>query len=191
MISLNPNARHPCRHYLDAFREKAFPAEFYTHVHPFIASISDKSALLPRPSLPQRLSSASASATGTTTASTAAEHATSRPSLGPIEADDRIDKVWHEWETISSYLRVPGSPNTDASTSVHDASGDREMKLVHGEVSLTGLQHKCRHVLTLVVAARASSAARSWREVRDYLATALTLRRSRTDPPCPHLRQHT
>lgn len=95
MISLDPAHRLTCAEYLLQYRKTAFPDVFYTFLHPFLSSLNEAS-IASRPTPPNyRPSFGIGSATGP-------RHMYSH--TGSSDADDKIEKVWNEWETISGFL---------------------------------------------------------------------------------------
>ena len=100
MISLDPADRLTCDQYLTTYRTTAFPDIFYTFLHPFISSLNEHS---PSASNATPLGRTS---TGTSTPSHAGGPAGEMGSVGVLQtdADDKIEKVWLEWEMIARYL---------------------------------------------------------------------------------------
>lgn len=113
MISLDPSSRLTCEEYLTTYRDVAFPEIFYTFLHPFIASLNETSN-----------SSTSAPSTSYTARESNAPTTTSGMNLDPMNnglnagvelrsaADDKIERIWSEWEMIEKYLDDEGSSST-------------------------------------------------------------------------------
>ncbi|GAA5899743.1 hypothetical protein JCM5296_004211 [Sporobolomyces johnsonii] len=93
MISLDPSSRLSFSDYLSQYRTTAFPDIFYTFLHPFLSSLNDVS--LPPPPPPPRSTSGTA---------TPGEAPQVQQTLLRTEADERIERVWNEWEMIARYL---------------------------------------------------------------------------------------
>lgn len=97
MLSLDPASRLSCADYLDRYRGLAFPDIFYTFLHPFISSLNDCV-----PSAPAAATPAPGVSTPTGT------HAAGDPAgmYGTLksDADERIERIWSEWEMIQEYL---------------------------------------------------------------------------------------
>lgn len=113
MISLDPSARLTCEEYLTTYRDVAFPEIFYTFLHPFISSLNETS---------NSSSNSAPSTSYTARESNAPTTATSGMNLDPLnlnnglnggvelrsDADDRIERIWSEWEMIEKYLDEGG-----------------------------------------------------------------------------------
>jgi len=115
MISLDPEARLLCSEYLANARGNCFPEVFYTFLHPFLLSLNDQPAA-PVQVVPSTPSSVGAGPSGpamrptiaTTTAPTPEPQALLR-----TDADDKIERVWTEWEMITGYLDEGHHPKED------------------------------------------------------------------------------
>ncbi|PHH64615.1 hypothetical protein CDD81_4226 [Ophiocordyceps australis] len=77
MIQLDPEKRYSADQYLDFWKGKVFPAYFYTFLHQYMELITDPSSGMSPMSSAQR-------------------------NLG--ESDDRIDRVFHDFDKISFFL---------------------------------------------------------------------------------------
>lgn len=77
MIQVDPEKRYSAEHYLNFWRQKVFPDYFYSFLHQYMALVTDPS-------------SGRAPVSGATT------------NLG--EADDRIDRVYYDFDKISYFL---------------------------------------------------------------------------------------
>lgn len=92
MISLDPAQRLTCDEYLNSYRSTAFPDIFYTFLHPFLSALNDYSTpIVPSPSTP----------IASTATPTIPGHA---GATLKTDADDRVERVWSEWEMIARYL---------------------------------------------------------------------------------------
>ncbi|ORY82386.1 Other/VPS15 protein kinase [Leucosporidium creatinivorum] len=100
MLSLDPTHRLSCAEYLASYRNTAFPDIFYTFLHPFISSLNDISPSLPPPTPNASLAGKT---TGTATPGGQSGDQQQQATLRS-DADDRIERVWNEWEMISEYL---------------------------------------------------------------------------------------
>lgn len=103
MLSLDPTSRLSCADYLSQNRGTVFPDIFYTFLHPFISSLNECSTSAPAPpSTPTppigRVT------TGTSTSAGAGDTHQQQQSTLRSDADDRLERVWTEWEMISEYL---------------------------------------------------------------------------------------
>lgn len=114
MISLDPDSRLSCAEYLANARGTSFPEVFYTFLHPFLLSLNDHSASPAQPA-PSTPSSAGAGPSGPTTRPSIATAApTPEPqALLRTDADDKIERVWNEWEMIAGYLDEGQHPKED------------------------------------------------------------------------------
>ncbi|GAA5836125.1 hypothetical protein JCM9279_002203 [Rhodotorula babjevae] len=106
MVSLDPSARLSFADYLAQYRSTAFPNIFYTFLHPFLSSLNEPSSAPPPPTSAPHTASPSSARPGT---STPADTAAGGPqqqqqTLLRTDADDRIERVWTEWEMIARYL---------------------------------------------------------------------------------------
>ncbi|CEQ42196.1 SPOSA6832_04001, partial [Sporobolomyces salmonicolor] len=93
MISLDPSSRLSFSDYLSQYRTTAFPDIFYTFLHPFLSSLNDVS--LPPPPPPPH---------STPGMATPGEAPQVQQTLLRTEADERIERIWNEWEMIARYL---------------------------------------------------------------------------------------
>ncbi|GAA5903427.1 ubiquitin-binding serine/threonine protein kinase VPS15 [Sporobolomyces salmoneus] len=128
MISLEPSSRLSFSTLLSQYRQTAFPDIFYTFLHPFLNSLNRVSAPLP-PSAPTASSSFSQAQSSTTRLGTA----TPTPGLAEpqqqtllrTDADERIERVWNEWEIIQRYLDESLEPD-DRARIQKDSRGERD-----------------------------------------------------------------
>lgn len=115
MISLDPASRKPFSTYLAQGRGTCFPDIFYSFLHPFLTSLAQPPAPpTPPPATP---TTRAPTITGTMTPSdlhTAASpqhqqtrtqgHAAGGQQAMRTDADEKIERVWNEWEMIQRYL---------------------------------------------------------------------------------------
>jgi serine/threonine protein kinase len=95
MISLDPSHRLTCSEYLAQYRRTAFPDIFYTFLHPFLSSLNEAS-IASRPTPPNYRPSFGIGSN--TTPRQQYSHG------GSSDADDKIERIWTDWETISGFL---------------------------------------------------------------------------------------
>ncbi|GAA6055457.1 hypothetical protein JCM3770_002836 [Rhodotorula araucariae] len=100
MVSLDPSARLTFADYLAQYRSTAFPDVFYTFLHPFISSLNEPSSSHPPPPGP----SPARPGTSTPAEASAAQQQQQQQTLLRTDADDRIERIWHEWEIVARYL---------------------------------------------------------------------------------------
>lgn len=114
MISLDPDSRLSCAEYLANARGQCLPEVFYTFLHPFLLSLNDQSPP-PAQGVPSTPSSVGAGPTGPTARPSIATAApTPEPqALLRTDADDKIERVWNEWEMITGYLDEGHHPKED------------------------------------------------------------------------------
>lgn len=77
MIQLEPESRYSAEEYLNFWRRKAFPEYFYSFLHQYMSSITDPSS---------------------------ARHSILPESANFGDADDRIDRVYNDFDKISYFL---------------------------------------------------------------------------------------
>lgn len=77
MIQLEPESRYSAEEYLNFWRRKAFPEYFYSFLHQYMSSITDPSS---------------------------ARNSVLPESANFGDADDRIDRVYHDFDKISYFL---------------------------------------------------------------------------------------
>ncbi|BGP23345.1 other/VPS15 protein kinase [Rhodotorula toruloides] len=99
MVSLDPISRLTFSDYLNQYRGTAFPEIFYTFLHPFLSSLTESVALSAPPPVPSRPESATPG-----TGDGAGFAARQEHTLLRTDADDKIERVWTEWEIIARYL---------------------------------------------------------------------------------------
>ncbi|BGP38644.1 Serine/threonine-protein kinase [Rhodotorula kratochvilovae] len=141
MISLDPSARLSFADYLAQYRSTAFPDIFYTFLHPFLSTLNEpSSAAAPPPPPPAR--------PGMSTPADAPAQQQQQQTLLRTDADDRIDRVWHEWEIVARYLdETVGAQDERATQPAEKKEGlfpirlnvpGQEGKTVNGNVSDDG-----------------------------------------------------
>ncbi|KAM0788135.1 hypothetical protein ACM66B_001300 [Microbotryomycetes sp. NB124-2] len=108
MLSLEPTDRMTCAEYLAAYQGSVFPDLFSSFLHPFIASLNDSTLSV----APEATAPTKTPLPGSSTPTPKLQE-TVLPTL-KSDADERIERIWVEWETISEYLarEVPPSPST-------------------------------------------------------------------------------
>ncbi len=79
MIQLEPESRYSAEEYLNFWRRKAFPEYFYSFLHQYMSSITDPSS---------------------------ARNSVLPESTNFGDADDRIDRVYNDFDKISYFLRL-------------------------------------------------------------------------------------
>jgi len=124
MISLDPNARLSCAEYLQKARGSCFPEVFYTFLHPFLLSLNEQALAPTTQVVPSTPSSVGAGSTGPTNRPSIATVApTPEPqALLRTDADDKIERVWTEWEMIAGYLDEGHHPKEDRRPEVAETS---------------------------------------------------------------------
>ncbi|KAG5644667.1 hypothetical protein DXG03_007966 [Asterophora parasitica] len=127
MINLDPSARPTFDALLHSMRATVFPEPFYSFLHNYVSSINDLSST-PTFSTPSPPTAASATPS---IIATPASGSTLRPgsSLGhaptpestpeglPNEADQRMEKLWADYESVEPYL-VPDTTEESSPTNV-------------------------------------------------------------------------
>ncbi|GAA6060755.1 hypothetical protein JCM10212_006735 [Sporobolomyces blumeae] len=111
MVSLDPSSRLSFSALLSQYRQTAFPDVFYTLIHPFLSSLNHVSSVSTSapPSSAAGLSSTT-TRSGTTTPTPGAGslatgvHMEAQQTLLRTESDERIERIWGEWEVVERYL---------------------------------------------------------------------------------------
>ncbi|KAM0311405.1 hypothetical protein ACHAO8_007200 [Botrytis cinerea] len=96
MIQLSPESRYSAEEYLQFWRKKVFPDYFYSFLHQYMGLITDPS-------------SGRAPISGSST------------NLG--EADERIDRIYYDFDKISYFLGYENEKPTPASKSISTGTG--------------------------------------------------------------------
>jgi phosphoinositide-3-kinase regulatory subunit 4 len=146
MIRLDPGERWHAQDYLDEYKGKAFPLYFYQHLHTLTQEITDSSS---------------------------GRKATSAPNSNSGEADDRIDRIYHDFEMLSVSLGYDVLPDHQG----HDKRGSQLQPLFPLQVDLPNSRHPATSappsqsddgtcILLNVVTASLRSTARSTSRVR-------------------------
>lgn len=108
MLSLDPSARLSFADYLTQNRGNAFPEIFYTFLHPFISSLDRVPASLPAPAAPTTGIRNGAATPSGDVGSGGQQHLQQQQPQGPIllrtDADEKIERIWTEWEMVTRYL---------------------------------------------------------------------------------------
>lgn len=89
MINLDPSKRHSAEQYLNLWRRKAFPEYFYSFLHQYIGFITDPT-----------------SGQGSLVAVDERDLAN--------QADDRIDRIYHDFDKIAFFLGFDQSQDTNS-----------------------------------------------------------------------------
>jgi phosphoinositide-3-kinase, regulatory subunit 4 len=91
MIQVEPESRYSAEEYLNFWRRKAFPEYFYSFLHQYMGLITDPSS----------------------------GHAPVMPDTSNFgEADERIDRIYHDFDKISFFLEYDGYNDLDKADSV-------------------------------------------------------------------------
>jgi phosphoinositide-3-kinase regulatory subunit 4 len=146
MIRLDPGERWHAQDYLDEYKGKAFPLYFYQHLHTLTQEITDSSS---------------------------GRKATSAPNSNSGEADDRIDRIYHDFEMLSVSLGYDVLPDHQG----RDKHGSQLQPLFPLQVDLPNSRHPATSappaqsddgtcILLNVVTASLRSTARSTSRVR-------------------------
>lgn len=88
MINLDPSKRHSAEQYLNIWRRKAFPEYFYSFLHQYIGFITDPTSGQGSLIVPDERDLTS-------------------------QADDRIDRIYHDFDKISFFLGFDQSDTND------------------------------------------------------------------------------
>ena len=116
MIQLEPESRYSAEEYLNFWRRKAFPEYFYSFLHQYMGLITDPSSGR-APVLPETAN------------------------FG--EADDRIDRVFHDFDKISYFLGYEtGQPPDSADVEFYGDSGG----LIPLQVDLPNNRHRATNI---------------------------------------------
>lgn len=99
MVSLDPSSRLSFSDYLNQYRGTAFPEIFYTFLHPFLSSLTESASSSAPPPGPTRPGSATPVTGDGTGLAARQEHTLLR-----TDADDKIERLWLEWEIVARYL---------------------------------------------------------------------------------------
>lgn len=146
MISLEPSSRLSFSTLLSKYRQTAFPEIFYTFLHPFLNSLNKVSSPLPPPTTASTTFSSSAqssttrlgSATPTLGVGGGGGTETQQQTLLRTDSDERIERVWNEWEIVQKYLdesldledrnRLMSSPITEKDDTLKGKDRDTDLK---------------------------------------------------------------
>ena len=147
MIRLDPEERWHAQDYLDEYKGKAFPLYFYQHLHTLTQEVTD-------PSVGKKTATA--------------------PNSNNGEADDRIDRIYHDFEMLSVSLGYETLPSHQS----HNKHGSTQLQpLFPLQVDLPNSRHSATSappsqsddgtcILLNVVTASLRSTARSTSRVR-------------------------
>lgn len=120
MVQLNPNNRLSCEDYLQLWRGKAFPSTFYTFLHPFLLNLQDVASIAapaPRPTPTPGVGTPNGMRTPVGPGGAANVPALAVENAQPLKsnADDIVEKLWHDFEYASGYFSTNNDEN-DATT---------------------------------------------------------------------------
>ncbi|KAI8391462.1 uncharacterized protein BYT42DRAFT_602293 [Radiomyces spectabilis] len=95
MIQIDPSARYSAERYLSEWRGKAFPHYFYTFIHQYISSITDKCDHIP-----------------TTPTRSLPKLPSAFPGVAPLnkrltDADEKIERIYHDFDKIAYFISAP------------------------------------------------------------------------------------
>lgn len=132
MIQLDPNSRYSAERYLTEWCGKAFPTYFYTFLHHYMSSISDKSdGLPPHGHVPSEVDDPLSQVLANLKSA-------NRKKLS--DADERIERIYHDFDKIAYFVSFHG--DSDGNTSEENrrvvASSGRPV-LVERRRTLSGM----------------------------------------------------
>ncbi|KAG9325386.1 hypothetical protein KVV02_002622 [Mortierella alpina] len=108
MIQLDPSKRLSADEYLAQWRDRAFPKHFYTFLHQYIHSVTE--------------SAGESSSSGVIDSTLYSNSPDSREHHPKTDADEKIDRIYHDYDKISFILGLEASQapdgNAEASTSI-------------------------------------------------------------------------
>ncbi|CAG8479194.1 448_t:CDS:10 [Funneliformis mosseae] len=108
MINVDPSQRYTAEQYLQEWRGTAFPQYFYTFLHQYIGSVTDPH----NQSHPRRLISA---ATNTTFSNKRYELNEPNNTIVNTDADEKIERIYHEFDKIAFFLGFFGDNSSPES----------------------------------------------------------------------------
>ncbi|GAA5934969.1 ubiquitin-binding serine/threonine protein kinase VPS15 [Sporobolomyces koalae] len=97
MVALEPASRLSFSTVLSQYRQTAFPDIFYTFLHPFFNSLNTVSP-------PTSAPNPNGARLGNVTPTVGAPEVQQQQTLLRTDSDERIERVWNEWEIIDKYL---------------------------------------------------------------------------------------
>lgn len=133
MLSLDPSARLSFADYLTQNRGNAFPEIFYTFLHPFISSLdrvvpASVSSPTAAPATTAIRNGAAVAASVDVGAGGQQQQQAQQPQ-GPIllrtDADEKIERIWTEWEMVTRYLDESSSSSLSSTVTATAAAPPR------------------------------------------------------------------
>lgn len=130
MLSLDPSARLSFADYLTQNRGNAFPEIFYTFLHPFISSLDRVSASVPPPTAAPTTEMRNGAATPSVDVGAGGQQQQqAQQPQGPIllrtDADEKIERIWTEWEMVTRYLDESSSSSLSSTVTATAAAPPR------------------------------------------------------------------
>lgn len=126
MLSLDPSARLSFADYLTQNRGNAFPEIFYTFLHPFISSLDRVPASVPPPTAPTIGMRNGAATPSADVGSGGQPQQQAQQPQGPIllrtDADEKIERIWTEWEMVTRYLDESSSSSLSSTVTTTTAA---------------------------------------------------------------------
>ncbi|KAI9491130.1 hypothetical protein BDB00DRAFT_930702 [Zychaea mexicana] len=116
MIQLDPNARYTADRYLAEWCDKAFPRYFYTFLHHYISSVTDKGYNVST----QDGTTAPNAPASTTTQAISGLNTTNRKLT---DADEKIERIYHDFDKIAYFVDAnvsQGDSNTDTGSLIDE-----------------------------------------------------------------------
>ncbi|KAG9284442.1 hypothetical protein G9A89_023699 [Geosiphon pyriformis] len=128
MISLDPSKRNTAEQYLNDWRGTAFPTYFYTFLHQYIGSVTEQNHF-PR-------------SNSNTSVSHIKDPSTVPNAIINTDADDKIERVYHDFDKIAFFLgfytdSTPDEVNHDEN-SINEDGSDRGLELIGGRDGKVG-----------------------------------------------------
>jgi phosphoinositide-3-kinase regulatory subunit 4 len=123
MIDLNPSARPPFDKLLHSVRGTVFPEVFYSFLHGYVSSINELPATTlsvpltttvasPEILMPATSSTATPTAKGGTVTPILTVDAKVPEATVPRDADNKMEKIWADYESVEPYLVEDESEDT-------------------------------------------------------------------------------
>lgn len=126
MLSLDPSSRLSFADYLTQNRGNAFPEIFYTFLHPFISSLDRVPASVPPPTAPTTGMRNGAATPSADVGSGGQPQQQAQQPQGPIllrtDADEKIERIWTEWEMVTRYLDESSSSSLSSTVTTTTAA---------------------------------------------------------------------
>ena len=123
MIALNPSARPPFDTLLHSVRGTVFPEVFYSFLHGYVSSINELPATTlsvpvattvasPEILMPATSFTATPTTKGGTVTPILTADAKVPEAAVPRDADNKMEKIWADYESVEPYLVEDGSEGT-------------------------------------------------------------------------------